>query len=171
MNLSNSWIQFFISLSTNKEGNNNMEAFTNAINSSKSKDERVQALVEDVGAAVFTADVEKQVATLHSFKIIGGTRACLEKKMICLLGVGIEAACMEVNIASIIKECNFRAPRSEDMQACEDADALDAWMEPGNRVSINNKGSASFVPAPFLRDTMLEADSKDPWELIPVAFD
>eukprot|EP00957_Ditylum_brightwellii_P088229 6720912-Ditylum_brightwellii.AAC.1 len=65
MNLSNSWKQFFMSLSTNKDRNNNMEAFTNAMNSSKSEDERVQALAEDIDAAVFTADAEKQVATLH----------------------------------------------------------------------------------------------------------
>eukprot|EP00957_Ditylum_brightwellii_P158217 12043597-Ditylum_brightwellii.AAC.1 len=147
-----------------------MEAFTNTMNSSKSKDERVQALVEGVDMAVFTTDIEKQVAILHSSKMIGGTRACPAKKMICLLGMGTEAACVEVNIASIIKECIIRAQKSEDMQACEDADALDALIEPGNRAAINNKGSASFVPAPFLRDAMLEAISKDPWELISVAF-
>eukprot|EP00957_Ditylum_brightwellii_P051309 3890115-Ditylum_brightwellii.AAC.1 len=103
--------------------------------------------------AVFTADTEKQVAILHSFKMIGGTRACRPKKMICFLGMGTEAACVEVNIASIIKECNFRVPKKAK-----------------NRAAINNKGSASFVPAPFLRDAMLETDSKDLWELIPVAF-
>eukprot|EP00957_Ditylum_brightwellii_P121633 9276033-Ditylum_brightwellii.AAC.1 len=43
-------------------------------------------------------------------------------------------------------------------------------MEPRNRAIINNKGSASFFPVPFLRDVMLEANSKDPWEAIPVAF-
>eukprot|EP00957_Ditylum_brightwellii_P087304 6644877-Ditylum_brightwellii.AAC.1 len=158
-----------MSLSTNKDGNNN-KAFTNVMNSLKSKDERVQALVEDVDAAVFTADMEKQVAILHTFKMIGGTEACQAKKMICLLGMGTEDACVAVNIASIIKECNCRALKSEDMQACKDADALDTLTELGNRAAINNKGGASFVQAPFLRDDMLEANNKDPWELIPVVF-
>eukprot|EP00957_Ditylum_brightwellii_P202011 15328180-Ditylum_brightwellii.AAC.2 len=159
-----------MSLSTNEDRNNNMEAFTNAMNSSKGKDERMKSLMEDIDAAVLTADAEKKIAILHSFNMIGGTRAHSEKKMICLLGMGPEAVCVEVNIASISRTCNFRAPKSEDMKTCENADALETLAEPGNRVAINNKGSASFILAPFLRDVLMEADNKEPLELTPVAF-
>eukprot|EP00957_Ditylum_brightwellii_P047154 3580975-Ditylum_brightwellii.AAC.2 len=68
--------------------------------------------------------------------------------------MGTEAACLEVNIASIIKECNFRVPKSKDMkQSCN-----------------QQQGKCNVVPAPFLRHAMLEANSKDPWEMIPVTF-
>eukprot|EP00957_Ditylum_brightwellii_P208864 15359307-Ditylum_brightwellii.AAC.1 len=68
----------------------------------------------------------------------------------CLLGMGPNVMCMEVNITSITKKHEFRTPKSEGIMNCVDETVLDGMI-----TSIS-------------RDIIVEANNKDPFELIPM---
>ena len=72
--LANNWKHHYLSLSGNKEGNQNMFAYSKSMNSSRNFNEKMITLVEDVGTVILLADEDKRIAIAHSPKTFGGTR-------------------------------------------------------------------------------------------------
>ena len=74
------------SISGNEEGNRNMFAYSNSMNLSRSFDERLIALMEEIDMVILLADKDKKIAIVHNPKNFGGTRTRPTNKIACLIG-------------------------------------------------------------------------------------
>ena len=104
-------------------------------------------MVEDAGSMFSTADGEMMNQSYHSLKNLGGTRLRKENKAIALFGICPVAACVELNLESALNDCNLKTPEPEtllDYASTEELVAVQATMR------VDYKGSAFFLPSPFL---------------------
>ena len=163
MNLTNAWKQYFISLPGNEQGNQNMEAFGEAMSSENSDDARVKSLTEEVDTVILIANENREVVVIHSPKNHGGTRTRPTNKVSCLIGTGPQATCVIRNKKQAVADCNIMTPDLDDLRGCTSKEDVVA-LQPSVQVTFT--GSASFIPAPWMTTFILNEDSRDPAELI-----
>ena len=58
--------QYFCFLPGNEDGNRNMCAYFNTLNSNKSPNDRLKSLAEDLDTVILMADENKMISTVHS---------------------------------------------------------------------------------------------------------
>ena len=158
---SNSWKQYLHSLPGDDEGNKNMVNFTKyCTNVVASKISKLRDFVEDEDV-IFLGNIKGNINLFHSPTNFGGTRARTTKKVACLLGLGPKATAVLLNEDEICSSKRFKG--ATKYQIYKDS----------NKEEINSLGKvkghtlgAIFIPAPFLRNTILDIDSKEPKDLI-----
>ena len=91
--------EYYNSLSSNEEGNKNMEAFTNAFSGELSVEDRIRLAVGDHDNVIVAADAEGNAVVLHSLANLGGTFRCKEDKIVAAVGMGIDPTATGVVIA------------------------------------------------------------------------
>ena len=84
--LSTNWKTFIAARLDNTAGNKNTSVFTEAWSPEQSQDQRFQTLTADPDMVLFTADSNKKLLVLHSFKNAGGTLFHPEKKLMWFWG-------------------------------------------------------------------------------------
>eukprot|EP00957_Ditylum_brightwellii_P101694 7749988-Ditylum_brightwellii.AAC.1 len=84
--------------------------------------------------------------------------------------MGPSAFRVEVEGGSMVKNCGLVTPTIDDIRDCSDAGELGALAIPDQRGAVTYPGCACFIPAPFLRDAIINAESNDPFEIIPMVF-
>ena len=167
-----SWKQFYASLPSNEVGNQNIGAFTAAIDSQLSKKERRGKITEEINDVVLTADHSGKIQILHSLKIVGGTRLRPENKILALIGTGPNSVPVIVDEESLLVDCNIASPKIASFNECDTVDAIKQLVVPrtyarsNTRSSATLAGSAFFLVAPIIRDTILSAETTDPLEII-----
>ena len=166
MNLTNAWKQHFLSLPGNEQGNRNMESFSLSMSSTQSIGVRLNSFAEDVDTVIFIADLNKKVAVIHSPKNHGGTRNRPTNKISCLIGLGPQAACVVLNESQAVSDCNIRTPTLDELEECTTKEDVKALDPPDNNTPVTFEGSASFIPAPWLTEYVINEESRDPTELI-----
>jgi hypothetical protein len=168
-----SWKCWLASLPEN-EGNMNMEAFTKLLNLGKSNFKKVKNLTDSQNNAFLTADGKKMIKIFHSPKNFGGTLLCPSNKVACLTGLGRSAICVQLDLMLALKDCKLVTPTIVDFEACLTAqDIRDLQVpstKPENGGFYSYKGSNIMLPAPWLQDTILNADTQDPFKLIPIVL-
>jgi hypothetical protein len=117
---------------------------------------------------LFAADSNKKLLVPHSFKNAGGTLFRPEKKLICLSGTGEIAAVFEVNPLTLMAECNLVTPTIDALRECTTATEVAELEAPDENNLVTYPGSASFLPASWLADAVVEENSSDPFLLIVV---
>ena len=115
----NSWKQHYLSLASNKQGNQNISAFTEASLSSISKKDRLNNISEELDYVVLTGDGFNKVQLLHSIKNVGGTRLRPENKILALIGQGPNSVPVIVDEESLLADVDICSPKFEDLVACE----------------------------------------------------
>jgi hypothetical protein len=53
---------------------------------------------------------EATILVLHSFKKVGGTLLCPNKKLMCLSGTGANATAIEVDATNLMADCPLVTP-------------------------------------------------------------
>ena len=167
MNLQSSWKIYFRTLVQNEGGNKNMEAYVTATLGTNSRKERLRAITSSQDTIVWSTGQGKKLQTLHSPVNFGGSFLRPSDKVACLFGLGTKATCVKMDEKSMKESPAFRAPTWATIQACENRDAIEALEIPIVGGTIF-PGSANFLPAPFLANAVIEADSDDCFELIRV---
>ena len=99
--LSNSWAEHLKNIAGSEDANKNMKAYTNALPSSKSLLEMVDALVEDVDAGILLVGPKNSILRTHSWKKIGGTRTRSDYRVWCMIGSGPTGQGVEVDITFV----------------------------------------------------------------------
>ena len=79
---SNNWRQHFGNLSSNEDGDRNMDSFGLALGSGVPISSKIGNLVEEIDTLFFVADDEKRIQTIHSPENLGVTRICKENKVV-----------------------------------------------------------------------------------------
>ncbi len=117
---------------------------------------------------IFTTGENKKLLTFHSFKNAGGTLLCLDNKLMCLLGTGASATAIEVNFKELMANCNLVTPTIEELSKCKTASKVSELEAPNKTGLVTYPGSASFLAAPWLVNTVMAANSSDPFHLIAI---
>ena len=161
------WRDYFMNHPNTDAGNENMTAFTAALSSELEDDERVESLVEEIDTVILAADADAQLLIIHSPKRFGGTRSRATGKIVGLMGLGAEAQRVIINEDTAVLACKIKTPTFGAIRGC----ALGTDIE-GLRSSssVTFEGAAIFIPAPWLRDVILMADTRDPIEIILAAL-
>ena len=168
--LSNSWKQHFGLLPGDNAGNKNMKAFTDAMASSNNQSQKIKDIAADPNAMILGSDGEGSIRIFHSPKNFGGMFTRPTNKIGVLVGLGRKALPVILNASSATQDCDFASPKFADIENCTSSEELEALTFPRNGTRKNFEGSSAFIVAPWLRSVILEADSKDPFVLIPLAI-
>lgn len=168
------WTLWFYSLPENESGNRNMAAFTNALDAGKSEFEKVKNLTDNVNNVFLAVDGKRMIKIFHSPKNFGGTLLRPSHKVACLTGLGRSEICVQIDLTSAVADSKLVTPSIEEFEACTTAqDVRDLPIPdiiPGENEVYSYEGSNIMLPAPWLRDTIMNADTLDPFELIPIVI-
>jgi hypothetical protein len=161
------WQSFFAARADNDLGNKNTLIYTKAWLPDKSNDMRFQTLISDINSVIFAADQDKNIHTLHSFKVAGGTLLCPTTKLMYLLGSGSSATAFIADKQSLLNSCNLITPTIDELQECSNKDEVNAINAPDDDGAVTYPGSTSFFPAPWLSNTVLSSGTSNHTKLIP----
>ena len=160
------WKTFIATRKDNADVNKNTSVFTEAWLPEKSQDQRFQMLAADPDMVLLAADFNKKLLVLHIFKNAGGTLLRLEKKLMCLSGTGSLATVFEVDHLTLMAEYNLVTPTIDELQECKKETEVAELEAPEENGLVTYPGSASFLPAPWLADAVIAANSSNPFLLI-----
>jgi hypothetical protein len=166
--LSMNWKTFIAARVDNTAGNKNTSVFTEAWLPKKSLDQRFQTLTADSDLVLFATESNKMLLVLHSFKNAGGILLHPEQKLMCLSGTGALATVFEVNPLTLMVECNLVTPTINVLRECTTAIEVTKVEATDTNGLVTYPGSASFLPAPWLADAVIAANSSNPFLLITV---
>ncbi len=122
--------------------------------------------------ALLSGEAGNGIIILHSFKNLGGTIFAPAKKIVCLIGTNKNAPIVIVNEVVLTNTSNIVTPTAEDILPCttlEELLNLTAPLAKDNEDTINFNGTNTFLPCPWLLDTIMEARTDDPLKLILAA--
>jgi hypothetical protein len=143
-------------------------------NSGKSEFKKVKNLTDSQNNVFLTADGKKMIKIFHSPKNFGGMLLCPSNKVICLTGLGRSAICVQLDPTLALPDCKQVTPLIVDFKTCLTAQDIRDLQVPSTKPEDGgfyfSKGSNIMLPAPWLQDTILNADTQDPFELIPIVL-
>ncbi len=83
----------------------------------------------------------------------------LEKKLMCFLWTGSLATVFEVDLLTLMAECNLVTPTTDALRECTTETKVAEVEAPEEKGIVTYPGSASFLPAPWLADAVISANS------------
>jgi hypothetical protein len=154
-------------------GNKNLQAYIDASNpSSETEIERQSIMYGESEGIVMIPAERNTVEFIHSIRQFGGNLACPTKTVACLLGSSNTACPFSINEESLMAKNKICTPSAAQLLACDSVDALKDLGAPA-RLTRDNEGEHGFVcssnafMAPWQTKSILEANSKEPYQLIP----
>ena len=105
---------------------------------------------------------------LHSPKNFGGTQTQPKNKVVCMLGMGTQSVSVLVKFNLALANCNIIVPTVKELSRCKTAQEVKDIPIPATNGLVVFKGSAIFIPGPFLQDAIITSNSNDPFGLIPL---
>ena len=85
-----------------------------------------------------------------------------------MLGMGPQAVSVQVDLNSALADCNIIVPTVQELAECRTAQDVADIPAPNDIGLVGFEGSAIFIPGPVLRDAILNANTTNPSELIPI---
>jgi hypothetical protein len=128
--------------------------------------QQFQMITADSNLAVFVADSSKRLQVFHSFNNAEGILLCPNNKLMCLFGTGTSTIAIQVNDATCVADCPLITPTIDKIRKCSSAVEIADIAAPDKNGLVTYPGAASFLPAPWLLNTVVEASSSNPFILI-----
>ena len=157
--------EYFKGHPANNDGNKNMEAFTNALSGDKTVEDQIKIASYDAGGGVLGADAEKKIVILHSLKNLGGLLLRPANKIVALVGMDENPMGVIISNPCFCTGVKKQGPGLEKFQECNSRKDLDD-LQPNQKGMYN--GANIFMLAPWIVQSILNADTYDPLSLIPV---
>jgi hypothetical protein len=129
---------------------------------------KLQALVEEINTVILAADSSKNIMILHSPKNFGGTRTCLQNKVICMLSLGPQAISVLLDLNMAFVDLHIVVLSVQDLAGCDSAKEVANIPAPEENSLVGFEGSAIFIPNLVLQNTILTSIIKNPFELTPI---
>ena len=115
------WANWFINHASNDAGNQNLQAFSDILGSSKNKTTKLRQVMEEMDTVILAANSSNRIMLLHTPKNFGGTRTRLANKLFCMLGMGPQAVSILVNLNLVLANCNIIMPTVNELLGCTTA--------------------------------------------------
>jgi hypothetical protein len=113
-----SWSSYFTAFGATDVTNANMALFGDAMDTQKSKIEKINDLIEDEDTVALVKGKDGKVKALHNFKKIGGTRIRPKMQLICVVSSGARAIGIVVDSDKIKKSKEIKVPTAEAIWGC-----------------------------------------------------
>ena len=113
---------------------------------------------EDV---IFLGNIKGKITLFHSPTNFGGNRARTTNNVACLLGLGPEATEVLLNEEEICSSKRFKGATTEEIYKASAKEEINGL----GKGKVHTLGTI-FIPAPLLRNEILDFDSKEPEDLI-----
>ncbi len=85
-----------------------------------------------------------------------------------MLEIGTQSVSILVNLNLALANCNIIVPTINELSRCKTAHEVKVIPIPVTSGLVGFKGSAIFIPGPFLQDAIIMLNSNDPFDLIPL---
>ena len=108
--LTNSWKDYLLGRPGADEGNANMDAYGLAMKAGTDRKLKLAALLDDPDTVFVVVEKTSRILLLHSPKNFGGKFNRPKDKLVALIGFGVEAACIELEISKLLDDVNIIAP-------------------------------------------------------------
>jgi hypothetical protein len=168
MSKQSNWVNWFINHPSNDEGNKNLQSFSDILSAGLLEELKLKQLVEEIDTVILAADANKNILILHSPKNFGGTRSRPSNKVICMIGLGNQGTYISINLNSALADHCIAIPSFSDLADCKMAEDNANLPTPEEDSTIGFKGSSVFIPCPIIRNAILEAETTNPFALIPI---
>eukprot|EP00957_Ditylum_brightwellii_P029822 2255616-Ditylum_brightwellii.AAC.1 len=87
-----------------------------------------------------------------------------------MIGLGPTAIGVLLNKKVALEDCKLVAPKIEDIVLCATGKDIEALTCLGQNGAVTFPGSATFILTPWLRESILNLEIIDPFELIKIAL-
>ncbi len=84
----------------------------------------------------------------------------------CLIGTGSQATAFIIDRQTLLNPCNMITPTIDELQECSNKDKVKAVNAPAEGGLVTYPGAASFLPAPWLRGTVMSSGTSNYAKLI-----
>ncbi len=82
--------------------------------------------------------------------------------------MGTQSVSVLVDLNLVLAHCNIIVPTVDELSRCKTAQEVEDIPIPVTNGLVGFKGSAIFIPEPFLQDAIITLNSNDPFDLIPL---
>jgi hypothetical protein len=120
---------------------------------------------------ILAADANNKIIIFHRSKNFGGTRLRPDNKVICMLGLGIHATYIPINLRTAVADCQIVVPAVTDLSDCKTSKEVANIPAPDKDGLVGFKGFSVFIPAPVLFNAILVSRTNEPFKLIPIVTD
>ena len=114
------WTKWFSKHPNNEDGYRNMAAFSSIVEAGFSEEEKLRSLVEEIDTLILAADANNKIMILHSPKNFRGTRSRPDNKVVCMLGLGIHATYVLIDLRTALTDCQIGVPAVTDLESTHD---------------------------------------------------
>ena len=166
---STNWFtNYFSSRKDNDLGNQNTTIYSSAWVQLSDHATKLTLLTKDSNTVIFAADAEGTLIPLHSFYNLGGTflLRLTDKIVCCLIGSGHLGVAVIVEEKSATEDCTFFSPPAGIIIAGKSPAELQTIPSSLTNGGIEYAGCSTFLPAPWLTNVVLLANSNNPFHLI-----
>jgi len=172
MLLQNLFKNYFASLvEVNDCANRNMTGVAKIMDPDISSQRQLDYLTNDEDIVFLGTNASHEIQVFHSPKNLGGSVMRKFNKFVCLIGLGPNATCTEIDDANAsMTKIEVCTPTLDELESCSDSKAINDLGDRADTGTVTFKGTIFFIVAPWLRDLIMESDSTDPFELIPLIF-
>ena len=162
------WTNWFINHLSNDAGNRNLQAFSDVLSSGIPTEAKLRDLVDEIDTVILAADANRNVMLFHSPINFGGTRSRPDNKVACMIGLGARATCVLPVLNSAFTDIRIAVPSVHDLGGCTSTEDVANIQVPEQNGLVGFEGSAIFIPGPVFRNAIIESNSRNPFELIPI---
>jgi hypothetical protein len=131
---------------------------------------KLATITNDASLAVLAVNANNKIMIMHSFNNLGGTLTNPVNKYACLIGSGRNAVAVIVDTASFLTLPEVSTPTYKTIISCMTNEEI-AGLVNKAAAPTNIQTTTSFLPAPWLLEAVLKANSNDPTTLILAVSD
>lgn len=168
------WLNYFKSRGDNDQGNKNQTVYSHAWNQTTPHATKLTTLTGDPSNIILAADTEGTIFPIHSFTNLGGTLLRPANKIAGIIGSGNMGVAVIVDENTVTMDCYMVTPPAAVIIAATSVTELKNIPTPDlvdadEDSFFDYKGCTTFLPAPWLVESILTRNSNDPFELILAA--
>ncbi len=124
------------------------------------QEEKLRSLLEKIDTVILAANANNKIMIFHSPKNFGGIRSRPDNKVVCMLGLGIHATYILINLRAALADCQIVVSAVTGLSNCETANDVANIPAPDEDGFVGFEGSAVFIPALVLRRAMQSLHQK-----------
>ena len=166
---SQNWHTYLVNCPNNKTGNKDTSVYSSVLLQATTNNDKLVLLTNDRSTAVLAMDTNNKIVILHSLKNFGGMILEPTNRFAGLIGNGRVAAAMVINNSSLLAHVNIAMLLYSTIVACLDKAEIKGLAHPVANAARNLHDITSFLPAPWLLEAIVGANTNDPSLIILMA--
>jgi hypothetical protein len=161
------WSKFYINLECNQEVNLQMAHIMGFSRFQTSCADGISNLANNPGLSILAVNGFKELFLFHTVYYQGQNLFCTKAKLLGLSGGGARADCYRLDPSTLFQDTEIQTPSWRDLKGALTPEAVEALQVTDQNPSVF-KGKLGMIVPPLVLSSMLEAETMNPAELIPI---